>query len=129
MRKLSKYLMGLVVLAAGAFAAASIASGGPLQHDTTNASTTTTPSARKVTICHLTRSTKHPAVTITVSQNAVAAHLRHGDHLGKCTGSEKPRPKKKESSSAGTSGAGAGNSGSQNGHSNNGKGNGKGKGK
>jgi hypothetical protein len=48
----------------------------------------------KVTICHLTGSKKHPAHTIRVSSKAVAAHLRHGDHLGTCTGTEKPKPKK-----------------------------------
>jgi hypothetical protein len=47
----------------------------------------------RVQICHLTRSKKHPAHTITVSSAAVAAHLRHGDHLGPCTGNETPRPK------------------------------------
>jgi hypothetical protein len=48
----------------------------------------------RVTICHLTGSKKHPARTITVSSKAVAAHLRHGDHLGRCDGTEKPKPKK-----------------------------------
>jgi hypothetical protein len=48
----------------------------------------------RVTICHLTGSKKHPAHTITVSAAAVPAHLKHGDHLGPCTGTEKPRPKK-----------------------------------
>ena len=38
-------------------------------------------------------SKKHPGHTITVSSKSVAAHLRHGDHLGPCTGTEKPRPK------------------------------------
>jgi hypothetical protein len=42
----------------------------------------------RVTICHVTGSKKHPAHTITVSSNAVRAHLRHGDHLGACTGLE-----------------------------------------
>ncbi len=42
----------------------------------------------RVTICHRTGSKKHPAHTITVSSAAVAAHLRHGDHLGACTSSE-----------------------------------------
>jgi hypothetical protein len=42
----------------------------------------------RVTICHLTGSKKHPAHTITVSSRAVPAHLRHGDHLGACTGLE-----------------------------------------
>jgi hypothetical protein len=48
----------------------------------------------KVTICHLTGSKKHPARTIRVSSAAVAAHLRHGDHVGACTGTETPKPKK-----------------------------------
>jgi hypothetical protein len=38
----------------------------------------------KVTICHHTGSTKNPTVTITVSKNAVPAHLKHGDTLGPC---------------------------------------------
>jgi hypothetical protein len=42
----------------------------------------------RVTICHVTGSKKHPAHTITVSAAAVCAHLRHGDHLGACTGAE-----------------------------------------
>jgi hypothetical protein len=47
----------------------------------------------RVTICHLTGSKKHPAHTITVSSRAVKAHLRHGDHLGPCTGNETRKPK------------------------------------
>lgn len=38
----------------------------------------------RVTICHLTHSKKHPMHTITVSQAALKAHLRHGDTLGAC---------------------------------------------
>src|SRR5215203_3814592 len=40
--------------------------------------------ADKVTICHHTHSQKHPFVTITVSRNALRAHLRHGDMIGSC---------------------------------------------
>src|SRR5690349_8666949 len=47
----------------------------------------------RVAICHLTGSKKHPGHTITVSAAAVRAHLRHGDHLGRCTGAETARPK------------------------------------
>jgi hypothetical protein len=40
---------------------------------------------KKVTICHHTHSKKHPFVTISISQNALPAHLRHGDTVGPCT--------------------------------------------
>jgi hypothetical protein len=38
----------------------------------------------KVTICHHTSSKKNPTETITVSENALRAHLAHGDTLGPC---------------------------------------------
>jgi hypothetical protein len=39
---------------------------------------------KKITICHHTGSKKHPTETITVSENALRAHLAHGDTLGPC---------------------------------------------
>jgi len=40
----------------------------------------------KVTICHHTGSPNHPFVTITISRNALDAHLKHGDTIGPCGG-------------------------------------------
>ncbi|WP_313807717.1 MBG domain-containing protein, partial [Flavobacterium sp.] len=39
----------------------------------------------KVSICHKTGNSKNPCHVICVDDNAVAAHLAHGDFLGKCT--------------------------------------------
>jgi hypothetical protein len=83
----------------------------------------------RVVICHVTGSKKHPAHTITVSSAAVRAHLRHGDHLGACTGTETGRAHGKPSGTTpapGNPNHGNGN-GNGNGHGNgNGNGNGNG---
>jgi hypothetical protein len=82
-------LFGLLLASAG-FAAAAIGSHGKLLRMLTGTSSTsftqtaTTAGQRGVTLCHRTHSWKHPSHTITVSQNAVAAHVRHGDSLGQC---------------------------------------------
>jgi hypothetical protein len=115
MKKLPRVLLAALVTAAAGFAAASIVTGKSLADvvtgttattttatTTTSTTTTTGVGARRMTICHITGSKKHPAVTITVSQSAVPAHLRHGDHLGACDGSEKPRPKHQNQSSNST---------------------------
>ena len=83
MRRLSVPVAVTALLAAGIFAAVSIASGGGLAKITTTGLTTTT--AGKVTLCHRTGSKKKPFHTITVAVPAVRAHLRHGDVLGPCT--------------------------------------------
>jgi uncharacterized membrane protein YgcG len=75
----------------------------------------------RVTLCHRTRSHKHPWVTITVSSNAVKAHIRHGDTMPPCP----------TVSSGGHHDSGSGSQSSSDGHGNgshgnNGNGNGTG---
>jgi len=76
----------VAVAAAGVFASVGMAGFGSklvgMSHKTPTSDQY--PKA-KVTICHHTHSQKNPFVTITVSQNAVPAHVRnHGDTIGPC---------------------------------------------
>lgn len=83
----------LVVAAAGVFASVGMAGFGAKLVGMSHTSTPTAQQypAGKVTICHHTHSQKNPFVTITVSQNAVAAHVRnHGDTIGPCSDQAAP---------------------------------------
>ena len=82
----------------------------------------------RVEICHITGSRKHPAHTISVAASAVAAHLRHGDHLGPCTGTETPRAKHHSSESGSSSSTTAGSTGGSTDQGGHGNGNGHGAG-
>jgi hypothetical protein len=87
--RLAPLLAGVVLLSAGGFAAASIASGGGLSLMGTTGTTgtlwaTTGALPSKVTVCHHTHSKKKPSHTITIGSKALPAHLRHGDTLGSC---------------------------------------------
>jgi len=62
----------------------------------------------KVTLCHKTGSSKNPCITMCVDESDVAAHLAHGDFLGKCTADCNP-PKISSSSSSSISIANPGN--------------------
>ena len=87
----TRFVVGAVaVAAAGVFASVGMAGfGSQLVGMSHKSPTTDQYQGGKVTICHHTHSQKNPFVTITVSQNAVAAHMRnHGDTIGPC--SEQP---------------------------------------
>jgi hypothetical protein len=43
----------------------------------------------RVKVCHHTHSRKHPWHMITIGDKATAAHLRHGDRMGSCSGHAK----------------------------------------
>src|SRR4051812_15330402 len=98
-------LAGLAVVAGVGFAATGSSGSAAYQYQY----------GKKVVVCHRTGSKSHPNVTISISQNALPAHLRHGDTVGPCetksptvssapakTGKSKSHGKSKHSSSSAT---------------------------
>jgi hypothetical protein len=53
------------------------------------------PKPKKITICHHTKSKKHPWVTIRISVKAWKAYSKRGDILGKCTAAKIKKVHKK----------------------------------
>lgn len=101
MKRFPIVLAAVALVAAGCFAAASIASSGRLLDELTGTTATTAtttqtetgengggqPSGRRVVLCHRTGSKKKGNFkfhTITVDQHAVKAHTKHGDTVGAC---------------------------------------------
>jgi hypothetical protein len=88
-------LLGGLAVTAALFVPLTVFGGSALARSTAAASEYqySGSSQYRVQVCHLTGSKKHPFHTITVSPNAVVAHVRHGDHAGPCTGAETVKPK------------------------------------
>jgi hypothetical protein len=137
-------LLGGLAVTAALFVPLTVFGGSALARSTAAASEYqySGSSQYRVQVCHLTGSKKHPFHTITVSPKAVAAHVRHCDHAGPCTGAETVKPKHHHSNGNGNGNghhhsSGNGNSnGATNGSSaapttpgSNGQGHGKGHGK
>jgi hypothetical protein len=80
--------LATVLLASlGVASSVALGQGPPTSPSTVSSSvstTTTTGLGSKVLVCHRTHSKKKPFHTISVSPNAVKAHLAHGDTLGAC---------------------------------------------
>jgi hypothetical protein len=67
-------LAGLAVMAGIGFAATGSSGSAAYEYQY----------GKKVIVCHHTGSKSHPSVTISISQHAVPAHLKHGDTVGPC---------------------------------------------
>jgi hypothetical protein len=76
--------LGVVTGVAAAFAVAGMGSVAAAVRPASDAASAKQ-YEEKVTICHRTRSKKNPFRTIRVSQNALKAHLKHGDAMGPCS--------------------------------------------
>jgi hypothetical protein len=85
-RRTRRGLRFLLAGGVGALAFAALTSVGAAVSPSGTASAAKQYNPKKVTICHHTHSKKNPFVTIRVSQNALKAHLRHGDTVGPCSG-------------------------------------------
>jgi hypothetical protein len=84
-RRTRRGLRFLLAGGVGALAFAALTSVGAAVSPSGTASAAKQYNPKKVTICHHTHSKKNPFVTIRVSQNALKAHLRHGDTVGPCS--------------------------------------------
>lgn len=144
MKKFPIVLAAVALVAAGCFAAASIASGGSFArmltgtnetvptvptttaHTDTNENDGGQPSGRRVALCHRTGPKRSPRFhTITVDQHAVKAHLKHGDTLGACPAQAPATTTDKTTTTSSDSHGKGSDHGSGGGHGNNGKGHGK----
>ena len=61
----------------GSSSSSSISTSTSISTTTTTTTTKTTPAPRKVTICHRTKSKKHPYLRRRVSGDALKAHMHH----------------------------------------------------
>jgi hypothetical protein len=75
----------VAVIAGAAACLAGVGYAAGLVHFKHSSATSAQYPPSKVTICHHTHSQHNPFVTITVSERALPAHLRHGDTVGACS--------------------------------------------
>jgi hypothetical protein len=75
----------VAVIAGGSACLAGVGYAAGLVHLKHSSATSAQYPPSRVTICHHTHSQHNPFVTITVSEHALPAHLRHGDTVGACS--------------------------------------------